>query len=122
MIWLAIAGGGAVGAVARHALASLVTARLGTWTTFPAGTFVVNLLGCFVAGMVFAAALRTPMSVELRALLSVGLLGGFTTFSAFGIETFVLLQNGNTAAALFYVLASMAVAAVAVWAGYTLIA
>lgn len=122
MIWLAIAGGGAVGAVARHALASLVTTRLGAWTTFPAGTFVVNLLGCFVAGMVFAAALRTPMSVELRALLSVGLLGGFTTFSAFGIETFVLLQNGNTAAALFYVLASMAVAGVAVWAGYTLIA
>lgn len=122
MIWLAIAGGGAVGAVARHALASLVTARWGTWTVFPAGTFVVNLLGCFIAGMVFATALRIPMSVELRALLSVGLLGGFTTFSAFGIETFVLLQNGNTATALVYVLASMTVTGFAVWAGYTLIA
>jgi CrcB protein len=122
MIWLAIAGGGAVGAMARHALASLITARLGSWTTFPAGTFIVNFLGCFVAGIVFATALRTPMSVELRALLSVGLLGGFTTFSAFGVETFVLLQNGNTASALTYVFASMAIASLAVWAGYALAA
>jgi CrcB protein len=120
MIWLAIAAGGALGAIARHALGSAVTARASAWAGYPVGTFAVNALGCFLAGLLLGAAVRSPLSVELRAFLGVGVLGGFTTFSAFGGEVFLLLQNGANAIAFAYALASVVTALVAVWAGVAL--
>jgi CrcB protein len=121
MIWLAIALGGAFGAVARHALSSAIAARLATTTMFPGGTFSVNLIGCFLAGLLIGATTRAPLSVELRAFLTVGVLGGFTTFSAFGAEVFVLMQNGAPALAFSYLIASLLAAVAAVWAGFALL-
>ena len=87
--FLLVAGGGAVGATARFAV-GLAAAR---WTAaWPAGTLAVNLLGCLAAGLVVG--LLTPTQEALRLFLLPGLLGGFTTFSAFGLETQQLLQRG----------------------------
>ena len=100
--------GGAVGSIARHLLA--------TWTMqatapqkFPLGTFAVNLLGCLAADLLAGWAERHPgvLSPELRLLLLVGVLGGFTTFSAFGLETAQLLRRGDWLVASGYVCGSV---------------
>jgi CrcB protein len=120
MIWLFIACGGALGAVARHLLATLLTARAAGITTFPAGTFSVNVTGCFAAGFVLGLAARGQMSPEMRAFVTVGCLGGFTTFSAFSVDAVVLLQNGASTTAIAYVLATTAATLVAASAGLAL--
>jgi CrcB protein len=120
MIWLVIAAGGGLGAIARHYLATVVTTRTATWTPFPAGTMTVNVVGCLLAGLVIGAITRAPLSVEGRAFLTVGVLGGFTTFSAFGADTFVLMQSGATSIALAYVLASVVLSLSAVWIGFAI--
>lgn len=85
MTWFAIAVGGALGAMARHALNHAVHTRWLT-TRFPAGTVAVNLLGCFVIGLLagLLASDRIAMRVYWREFVFVGLLGGFTTFSTLG--------------------------------------
>lgn len=91
---LLIAIGGAVGSVCRYLLSSAVLRTLGT--LFPAGTFVVNVLGCLAFGAIAGAAQeRVSLSPEMRALLLAGLLGGFTTFSSFMNESFVLAREGQ---------------------------
>ena len=118
MIWLLIACGGAIGAVARHLLGTTITARAGGIVgTFPAATFVVNVLGCFAAGILLGIALRHQLSDELRAFLFVGVLGGFTTFSAFGLDTIILLQNGRMSVAAAYAASTLAATLIAVWLG-----
>ena len=101
---LLVGAGGAVGSVARYLLA--------TWTMhaaapqrFPLGTFAVNLAGCLAAGLLAGFVERHPgaLSAEARLLLFVGLLGGFTTFSAFGLETAQLLRRGEWLVASGYV-------------------
>ena len=119
MTWLLIALGGALGALARHATSVSLTARTAGWTGFPIGTFVVNLVGCFAAGVVLGALARSLLPVQLRGFLMVGVLGGFTTFSAFGVETFLLVQKGEIAIAVSYAVASVLVAVVAVWVGWS---
>jgi CrcB protein len=86
---------------------------------FPLGTLAVNLLGCFAVGLL-AAALSGPLPLreEYRLALTVGLLGGFTTFSAFGLETFYLASGGHTRLAVANVLLSVIIGLAAVWAGY----
>jgi CrcB protein len=122
MIWFVIAAGGGLGAVARHYLATVVTTRAAAWTAFPAGTMTVNVMGCLVVGLVIGATTRAPLSPEVRAFLTVGVLGGFTTFSAFGADTLVLVQNGATPVALAYVIASVTLSLAAVWIGFTIAA
>lgn len=91
---LLIAIGGAFGSVCRYLLSSAVLRASGT--LFPAGTFVVNVLGCLVFGAIVGAAHeRVSMSPEARALLLVGVLGGFTTFSSYMYESFVLVREGQ---------------------------
>ena len=90
---VAIAFGGALGAVARYSCQSAVHQWLGR--SFPYGTLVVNVLGSFFMGVLFAwFSQRTSVNDELRAALLVGLLGAFTTFSTFSFETVLLLQAG----------------------------
>lgn len=110
--------GGAAGAVARY--------LLGHWTTdaaapqaFPLGTFVVNLTGCLAVGLLAGLAERHPgwLSPDLRLLLFVGLLGGFTTFSAFGLETVQLLRRGDWLLAAGYAGGSVLLGLAAVWLG-----
>ena len=89
---LAVAAGGAVGAVARYLMMSGVAAWLGT--AFPWGTLGVNVLGCGIMGVV-AGALATAWAPapELRAFLAIGVLGGFTTFSAFSFDVASLFER-----------------------------
>jgi CrcB protein len=99
-----IALGGALGSVARWLLAGWAQRRAdatgGALALFPAGTLAVNLAGCFAIGLLATLFQeRLAASSELRTFVLVGLLGGFTTFSAFGYETLALVRGGNLALA-----------------------
>jgi CrcB protein len=116
-----VAVGGALGSVLRHLLGGLVPQRAGA--IFPWGTLAVNLAGCFAIGLVSELAeSRGAMDPGTRALLMVGLLGGFTTFSAFGNETLNLLRDGERLLAGFNVLANVVIGLAAVWLGRILTA
>lgn len=105
-LWI-VALGGAAGSVARY-LASLWTLQLAGATRFPWATLCINLTGCALAGLVAVWSERADwFSTEHRLLLMTGLLGGFTTFSAFGLETFQLLRQGDAPLAIAYVCASV---------------
>lgn len=113
--------GSGIGAIARHKLGGLVL-HASLDSKFPFGTFVVNVLGCFVAGVLAAAVERHNLfSAETRLFLFTGLLGGFTTFSAFGQETVFLLRRGEFAVAAGYVALSVLCGLVALWLGTILI-
>jgi CrcB protein len=85
--------GGFAGAVLRYLVGGAVLHHTTNWK-FPLSTFVVNVLGCLVAGILMALAVKhDSFSPELRLLLFTGVLGGFTTFSAFGVETVYLIQR-----------------------------
>lgn len=117
--WLLIAGGGALGSVLRYAMHGCVQRFTGG--SFPAGTLAVNVSGCLVIGLIAAVfSSSTFLREEYRIGLSVGVLGGFTTFSAFGLETFALAESGHWRYALLNVLASCVVGLAAVWLGFRL--
>lgn len=112
-----MAGGGALGATARFAV-GLAAAR---WTAaWPAGTLAVNVAGCLAAGL--AVGMLGPSQEALRLFLLPGVLGGFTTFSAFGLETQQLLQKGAWGAAFGYAALSVAAGVGAVALGRVLAA
>ena len=114
---LLVAFGGAFGSVARYQLSGLVLHHTIDWR-FPAGTFVVNVVGCLVAGVLAALAEKHDfLDAELRLLLFTGFLGGFTTFSAFGLETMNLMRRGEVAIAGANVLLSVAAGLLALWIG-----
>lgn len=107
MKMLLVAVGGAVGSMTRYQIGAWVLARTETWA-FPLGTFIVNVLGCLIAGALIGwAEYRNFLTLDLRLLLFTGFLGGFTTFSAFGVETVALLERGEWGVASGYVLASV---------------
>jgi len=112
---LVFVGSGA-GGLLRYALGGL----LQTWwgPAFPMGTMLVNISGCFAMGFL-AAALggQVPLREEYRLVLLVGVLGGYTTFSSFGRETIVLMEEGAWVRAGAYVLVSVIVGLAAVWLG-----
>jgi CrcB protein len=113
---LAVALGAAIGANLRYGLVIWAARRFGT--TWPYGTFVINVLGCLLIGALLTlAATRVPLSEPLRLLLVTGLLGGFTTFSAFGYEGFTLITSGNWLGAGLYIGASVVVGLLAVFLG-----
>jgi CrcB protein len=113
--------GSALGGGARLYVSTLVSRMLGTG--FPWGTLVVNLAGCFMVGL-FGALFAPPGRIhdlqDLRVFLVVGVLGGFTTFSAFSLEALMLVQRGEPAAAAGYVATSLAGCLLAVWMAYSL--
>lgn len=110
------AAGGAIGTAARH----LVNVGFGRWLgpSFPWSTLFVNVVGGFLMGaLIEALALRFDGSLELRTFLATGILGGFTTFSAFSMDAVLLIQRGETATAALYVGASVALSILALLAG-----
>jgi CrcB protein len=110
---------GAVGTIARYWVAEWTARRFGE--EFPAGTLVVNLLGCFLAGLLAYLLLeRFVVSPTIRTMLLVGLLGGFTTFSAFGLQSFNLLREGEIGFAILNIVVSNAAGLFMVWLGYSL--
>jgi CrcB protein len=118
VLWLAIACGGAIGAAARHGLN--VALHTGTASRFPWSTFAANALGCLAIGLVagLVASTRLHLGEAGRAVLVVGVLGGFTTFSAFGLDTFTLARGGQNGLAVLNVAGQLLVALSAVWLGY----
>lgn len=116
-IVFAIAAGGAVGAVARHYTASMVSKAFGLGG-FPYGTMTVNILGSFLMGLVITVfALKFEASQELRGFMTVGLLGGFTTFSTYSMETVLLIERGNWIGAASYSLGSLIIGVIALLFG-----
>ncbi len=118
LFW-AIAVGAAAGGVSRFYLAAAIQQRLGS--TFPWGTLAINITGSLLLGFLLRYALATPaISLELRAMLTVGFCGGYTTFSSYSYETMVLLEDGEIGRAAVYSLGSVALALLATFAGFVL--
>lgn len=116
---LLVALGGAIGSVARWAAVYLVSQQVGVG--FPWGTLGVNVLGSFLIGLIAALARTAALGVtpDVRLFLVTGILGGFTTFSSFSLESLGLLQRGALAPALVYIVGSATVGLVAAWVGFT---
>jgi len=121
---LAIAFGGAVGSVGRYYIADLAERWFALFlgVGFPYGTVVVNVLGSFVFGaLVESFAVTVMPSAEIRALLFIGVLGSFTTFSAFSSDSYLLLERGEVGRALLYILVSVAISLGAFFVGLRLL-
>jgi CrcB protein len=117
---LLVALGGALGSVVRYQVGALVIQQAGA-TQFPYGTFTVNVAGCLIAGLLAGLGEHFGfLSAPVRLFLFTGFLGGFTTFSAFGVETIALVERGEWAVAAAYVLLSVACALAALWAALKL--
>jgi CrcB protein len=119
--WIAVAVGGALGSVARHGVNHLVQTR---WLTakFPISTAAVNLIGCLVIGLLagLIASNRLVVGLYWREFVFVGLLGGFTTFSTFGLDTFMLTHTHSGTYAFLNVALQVIGGLLAVWAGYAI--
>ncbi len=112
--WVAI--GSAAGGLIRFLLGSLIQQRTGS--TFPIGTLAINIGGSFVLGFILRYALGTPaVSAEVRAFLTAGFCGGFTTFSTFSYETAALIEDGDYHRAAWYVALSVLLSLAAVLLG-----
>jgi len=110
--------GGGIGALLRY----LVSLGFGSfWAgAFPLGTFAINLAGCFAIGVLAGLSERLPVDPQLRLFLQTGILGGFTTFSAFGLEALQLAQRGEWGTAAAYVLGSNLLGLALAFAGFAL--
>ena len=116
---LAIAGGGALGAILRFGVSNSIHRLLGR--DFPYGTLVVNTVGSLFMGLCFALLVeRMAVSAEWRSALLVGLLGAFTTFSTFSFETLALFNAGAPIKALVNIMMSVMLCLLATWLGMTL--
>jgi len=116
LIYIGLAG--AVGTLLRYWLSESVAKRFGE--TFPTGTLVVNLVGCLLAGLIFNLMFdRYLVNPTVRTVVLIGLLGGFTTFSSFGLQTFTLLRDGELGLALFNIAVSNVGGLIMVWVGYS---
>ena len=114
-----IALAGLTGTLLRYWLSGYVARQYGE--TFPWGTMAVNLTGCLVTGAVFYATdERFLINPTVRTVILIGLLGGFTTFSSYGLQTFTLLRDGEYGLATLNVVTSNVLGLFMVWAGYTL--
>lgn len=100
---LQIGIGGATGALLRHLIAAAVKTGVKT-SAFPWPVFIVNLSGCLLIGIIFSLSSKFPGIEKYRLLLFSGILGGYTTFSSFGLETFALWENNQYQTAVVYVL------------------
>lgn len=117
---LLICLGGFLGTGARYGLNGWISHRFGE--TFPLGTLTINISGSFVIGIVFIATgpdSRVLVSADVRQFLMIGILGGYTTFSSFSLQTLTLLRDGEMGAAIANVGLSVVVGLVAAWAGET---
>jgi CrcB protein len=116
---LFLAVGGAVGTLARHGLNGLISARI---ATFPLGTMIVNITGCFVIGLIAAVSDpslgRSWVRTEWRDFLMVGFCGGYTTFSSYGIQTLNLARDGEWLAVALNVVGSNVLGLLAVYLGW----
>lgn len=118
-ILLLIGTGSFIGGVLRYSISQIIQTKF--LSTFPFGTLGVNIMGCFVIGLVFALSERTNMSPEMRLFLATGICGGFTTFSAFSNETFSLMRDGQLFYASAYITSSVLFGVFATFIGYSIL-
>jgi CrcB protein len=112
-----VALGSALGGASRYLLGGLIQRLLDT--TFPAGTLVINVSGSLLLGAILQYAVETPtLSPEIRALLTIGFCGGYTTFSTFSYETVALFEDGEWTKAVAYVAASVLLSLIATFLGF----
>lgn len=117
--WISVAAGGAVGATLRHGLHQIMLHAVGAG--FPWATLAVNVAGSLVMGLLAGAfAQFWDASPSLRLFLTVGVLGGFTTFSAFSLDSILLIQKGQMVEAVFYITASVFLSLGGLFAGLML--
>jgi len=116
---VAIGLGSCIGGTCRYLVWQFVQNKF--LSTFPYGTLLVNIIGCFLIGIVFALGERGNISIEWRFFLATGILGGFTTFSAFSNEAVGLLRNGQLLQAFIYILVSVFMGVLATFIGIYLI-
>lgn len=118
-VWL-VGVGGFLGSILRYAIGGMVARARAGWT-FPLETLVINVTGCLVLGILAGVdESRGVLSGATRAFLFIGLLGGFTTFSTFGYETFQLTRDGQWAAAAASTALQVVLGFGGVWAGHAL--
>jgi CrcB protein len=118
---LIIGFGGALGSIARWLLSNWVS-QFTTAAKFPWGIFIVNLAGCMVAGLIAGLIERNDLfGADTRLFLFTGILGGFTTFSAFGLETMQLLRRGEWLVASSYAIGSVAIGIAMAWIGLKIV-
>ena len=108
--------GGGIGSMLRFGTALLINNKL-----FPYATFVANIIGSFIIGVVFALSLKEVLSHDWKLFLAAGICGGFTTFSAFSLENMGLLQSGKYGLAITYITLSIILGIIATFSGYQLI-
>ena len=113
LIWIAL--GGLLGTLCRYGLSAWLDGR--SQSPFPYGTLAVNLLGCFVAGFLFPLLEQATVTPELRLAVFTGILGGFTTFSAYGLQTVILATGGLWSMAALNLFLSNVAGLAMVWAG-----
>ena len=113
---LLIAAGGAIGALLRYVVSGWAQAALGG--TFPWGTLAVNLAGCFLIGFLWTAAEHVSFSGATRTLVFTGVLGAFTTFSTYGLESLNLLRDGEVGPGLTNILVSNVLGLIMVYLGF----
>ena len=121
MTWLLVGLGGALGSMARHLLNHVVHQR-NLSSTFPLGIFLINVSGSVVIGVVAGvlASGRWQWGSPARTFVIVGLLGGFTTFSSFSLDTLALVRDGHAVQAFWNVVGQVGLSLAGVWIGYRL--
>ncbi len=119
-ILVAVALGGALGSLLRYSLAG--TIQSAAWPGYPWGIFVVNITGGFFMGLITElSALKLNVSPELRAFLTVGILGGYTTFSTYSLDSALLIERGAWMSATLYIVGSAVLSILALFAGMWLV-
>jgi len=107
--------GGFLGAIARYALGTYIGSRYGV--RFPLGTFIINVSGSFLIGLILTLLARTTASAYWRYLIPIGFIGAYTTFSTFEYETLRAIQDGQLMTGFLNIALSLVIGFVAVWAG-----
>jgi len=116
---LIIGIGSFIGGTSRYLLSTLIQTK--TTSSFPLHTLTINLIGCFLIGLVFGFFDKGQISQEWKLFLATGILGGFTTFSAFSMETLNLFRQGYIGYALLYIFASVFLGLLLTYLAYLLI-